>query len=532
MPTLSNTAITKNTRNPTMSIDQFPNSAEVKQELLKVYPAKVARKRASQIVVNLEDSQEPIPEITANVRTIPGIISQRGCTYAGCKGVVLGPTRDIVNITHGPIGCGFYSWLTRRNQTRPPMPEDDNFMPYCFSTDMQEDQIIFGGEKKLRAAIQEAFDTFHPKSIGVFATCPVGLIGDDVHAVTREMKEKLGINVFAFSCEGYKGVSQSAGHHIANNGLFKHVIGRNESVPQGKFKMNLLGEYMVDYFAEPPKQKQKTINIIPGWVEPSDMHEIKRLANTLGVETILFPDTSGVLDAPQTGKHQFYPKGGVTIEALSRTAESQATICLGPTASEPAAKVLDGKFKIPFESMELPIGLKATDRFVNTLRKTARVPVPQAVNEERGRLVDMITDMHQYFYGKRVALWGDPDQLVSLAEFLVDLDMRPVYMVTGTPGKQFETRIETALAGRVPEVKYRQGAGADMFLMHQWIKNEPVDLLIGNTYGKYIARDENIPFVRHGFPILDRVGHSYFPTVGYVGGMRLLEVMLNAIFHG
>jgi nitrogenase molybdenum-iron protein alpha chain len=228
-----------------MSIDQYPNAAEVKQELIKVYPAKVARKRAGQIVVNTKDSQEPIPEITANVRAIPGIITQRGCTYAGCKGVVLGPTRDIVNITHGPIGCGFYSWLTRRNQTRPPTPEDDNFMTYCFSTDMQEDQIIFGGEKKLRAAIQEAFDLFHPKSIGVFATCPVGLIGDDVHAVTRDMKEKLGINVFAFSCEGYKGVSQSAGHHIANNGLFKHVIGRNESAPDGKFKMNLLGEYNI-----------------------------------------------------------------------------------------------------------------------------------------------------------------------------------------------------------------------------------------------------------------------------------------------
>ena len=115
-------------------------------------------------------------------------------------------------------------------------------------------------------------------------------------------------------------------------------------------------------------------------------------------------------------------------------------------------------------------------------------------------------------------MWGDPDQLVSLAEFLADLDMRPVYIVTGTPGKQFEKRIEAALAGRVPEAKFRQGPGADMFLMHQWIKNEPVDLLIGNTYGKYIARDEDIPFVRHGFPILDRVGHSYFPTVGYRGG--------------
>ena len=84
-------------------------------------------------------------------------------------------------------------------------------MTYCFSTDMQEEDIVFGGEKKLRTAIQEAYDIFHPKAIAIFSTCPVGLIGDDVHAVAREMKEKLGINVFAFSCEGYKGVSQSAG---------------------------------------------------------------------------------------------------------------------------------------------------------------------------------------------------------------------------------------------------------------------------------------------------------------------------------
>ena len=89
---------------------------EVREELLKKYPPKVARKRAKQIMIN-EAQQAETPEITANVRTIPGIITMRGCTYAGCKGVILGPTRDIVNITHGPIGCGFYSWLTRRNQT-------------------------------------------------------------------------------------------------------------------------------------------------------------------------------------------------------------------------------------------------------------------------------------------------------------------------------------------------------------------------------------------------------------------------------
>ncbi len=218
---------------------------DIKEELLAKYPPKVARKRAKQIMINEATEAEAPPEILANVRTIPGIITMRGCTYAGCKGVIMGPTRDIVNITHGPIGCGFYSWLTRRNQTEAG-PDGENYMPYCFSTDMQDSDIIFGGEKKLAAAIEEAYELFHPKGICVFATCPVGLIGDDIHAVCKKMKAKFGdCNVFAFSCEGYKGVSQSAGHHIANNQVFTHLVGEIETPPEGEYKINLLGEYNI-----------------------------------------------------------------------------------------------------------------------------------------------------------------------------------------------------------------------------------------------------------------------------------------------
>lgn len=217
--------------------------AQVRETLIQKYPPKVAKKRAKSIVIN---DPEIVPEVQANVRTVPGIITQRGCAYAGCKGVVLGPTRDIVNIVHGPIGCSFYAWLTRRNQTRPESPEHANYITYCFSTDMQEENVVFGGEKKLKVAIQEAYDLFHPKSIAIFSTCPVGLIGDDVHAAAREMKEKFGdCNVFGFSCEGYRGVSQSAGHHVANNGVFKHMVGRDNTVKPGKFKLNLLGEYNI-----------------------------------------------------------------------------------------------------------------------------------------------------------------------------------------------------------------------------------------------------------------------------------------------
>ncbi len=221
---------------------ELPDPSELKEEILAKYPNKVAKKRSKSIVVNKPEEEQ---EIQSNVRTIPGIITQRGCCYAGCKGVVLGPTRDIVNLVHGPIGCSFYAWLTRRNQTDPG-PEGENFMTYTFSTDMQDSNIVFGGEKKLEQAIREAYEIFKPHAIAIFSTCPVGLIGDDIHTVARLMKEELGINVFGFSCEGYKGVSQSAGHHIANNGIFKHVVGLNDKIEKSsKFRVNLLGEYNI-----------------------------------------------------------------------------------------------------------------------------------------------------------------------------------------------------------------------------------------------------------------------------------------------
>jgi nitrogenase molybdenum-iron protein alpha chain len=218
-----------------------PDPAAVKEEMLKIYPAKTRKKRAKQIILNEPDCP---PEIGANSRTIPGIITQRGCTYAGCRGVVMGPIYDLLQITHGPVGCGFYAWLTRRNLVRVPENET-NYLQYCMNTDMQEDQIIFGGEKKLKQAIREAYDIFKPRAIAILATCPVGLIGDDIHTVAKQMKEELGINVIAFSCEGYKGVSQSAGHHIANNGVFKNIIGLDDKPDAGEFTMNILGEYNI-----------------------------------------------------------------------------------------------------------------------------------------------------------------------------------------------------------------------------------------------------------------------------------------------
>lgn len=400
--------------------------------------------------------------------------------------------------SHGSQGCYAYhrSALTRHYK-EPVMAATSAFT---------EGASVFGGQSNLLQAINTMFTVYNPDVIAVHTTCLSETIGDDVFQIINKAKTdgKIpdGKYVFHASTPSYVG---------------SHVTG-----------FSSMNKAMVDYFAEPSVGKKKEINLLPGYVEPSDMAEIKRLAGLLGVSPIMYPDTSHVLNGPMTGKFKMYPTGGTRIEDIRASGSAAGTVAMGRTASLAAARALDTKCKVPYEMIDLPIGLQATDDFIDTLRRVAGVSVPESVMFERGQLLDVIADMHQYFYGKRVGIVGDPDQLVALTKFLVSLDMEPVYLVTGTPaGKKYTKSLQELTAGLSGEVKIK--VPGDMFLFHQWIKNEPVDLLIGNTYVKYIARDEDIPFVRHGFPILDRIGHSYFPTVGYRGGLRLLEKILDAL---
>jgi nitrogenase molybdenum-iron protein beta chain len=401
--------------------------------------------------------------------------------------------------SHGSQGCCAYhrSTLTRHYKEQ----------VIAGTSSFTEGAAVFGGQANLLQAIDNIFSVYNPDVIAVHTTCLSETIGDDIPQIISKAKE-----------EGQIPPGKLVIHTNTPSYVGSHVTGFSNMVKS-----------MVHYLSEPSNApKVNRANIIPGWVEPADMREIKRLTAAMGIDYIMFPDTSGVLDTPLTGQSQNFPPGGTTLDALRQTGRSKVTIALGINTSLAAAQLLETKCRVPFDSLDIPLGLEATDRFIATLARRFHVDVPAGLNEERGRLLNMISNMHQYTYGKRVALWGDPDQLVALTQFLVLLNMRPVYIVTGTPGSNFEARIAEVLQNRVPEVKVAQGAGADLYRLHQWIKAQGVDLLIGNTYGKYIARDENTPLVRLGFPILDRVGHQYFPTAGYRGAQRLLEMILNA----
>jgi nitrogenase molybdenum-iron protein beta chain len=399
--------------------------------------------------------------------------------------------------SHGSQGCCSYHRSTLTRHYKEPASAS--------TSSFTEGASVFGGQANLLQAIQNIFSVYEPDVIAVHTTCLSETIGDDVPQIVEKARQEGKIPPGKFV------ISASTPSYVGS-----HVTGFSSMV-----------KGMVRDFAKKTGRKNGKVNIIPGFVEPSDMEEIKRLARGIGVEFILFPDTSGVLNGPLTGTLQMFPDAGTTIEELRSTGDSIGTLALGEWASADAARFLDAEFKVPCRVLDLPVGLAATDRFVDALRIIAGVSVPDAITFERGQLVDMISDMHQYFYHKKVALAGDPDQLIGLTEFLVSIDMCPVHIVTGTPGKRFEERIRELTKDSPFPVNVK--AEGDMFLLHQWIKNEPVDLLMGNTYLKYVARDEDIPLIRHGFPILDRQGHQYFPTVGYRGGLRLLEKILDAL---
>jgi nitrogenase molybdenum-iron protein beta chain len=419
------------------------------------------------------------------------------CQPIGAMYAALG-VHNCLPHSHGSQGCCAYhrSTLTRHYK-EPVMASTSSFT---------EGASVFGGQANLLQAVETIFSVYNPDIIAVHTTCLSETIGDDIGQILNKAREDGKVP------EGKYVIHANTPSYVGS-----HVTG-----------FASMCTALVNNFAESTDTEKKQINIIPGWVEPADMREIKRIANQLGVKIVMFPDTSGVLDTPQTGKYMMYPKGGATVEQIRSAGDSLMTLALGKSASTKAANALEEKTGVRRKRLELPIGLQATDRFIEKLRFFGGVKVPDEVNEERGRVLDMMADMHHYFYGKRVALFGDPDQLVSLTQFLVALDMKPVYIVTGTPTTKFAPRIRALLGDAVPELKVKRGPQADTFLLHQWIKQEGVDLLLGNSYGKYIARDEDIPFVRFGFPILDRIGHQYFPTVGYRGALRLMEQILNA----
>lgn len=397
--------------------------------------------------------------------------------------------------SHGSQGCCAYHRMGLTRHFRDPI--------LASSSSFTEGASVFGGGANLKTSIKNVFKIYNPEIMAVHTTCLSETIGDDIPTIIKQAEVPEGKIVIHANTPSYAG---------------SHVTGFSNMV-----------KGMVAYLAEANGEaKKERVNILPGFVNPGDMRELKRLVRDLGVDLTMFPDTSDVVDTPLTNKYEMYPEGGATVAQIRDSGNSKATLALGAWASEAAGALLQEKCGVTCVPLHVPIGLKATDDFIMALKKHFGVEVPHALTVERGQVVDTLIDTHFHYQGKKVAVVGDPDHVIPLTEFLLAMGMVPAYVMTGTPGARFETEVRQMLdqAGVKDCVVKAEG---DLFELHKWIKENPIDLLIGNTHCKYIARAEDVPLVRVGFPIFDRAVHYLMPVVGYRGCLRLIEQISNAL---
>jgi nitrogenase molybdenum-cofactor synthesis protein NifE len=164
-----------------------------------------------------------------------GSVSQRACVFCGSR-VVLYPIADALHLIHGPIGCAAYTWELRGSLSSGP-----ELHRLSFSTDLKEQEVIYGGEQKLYAALKELIKTYKPNAAFVYCTCIVGLIGDDVEAVCAKAARETGIPVIPVHSEGFKGTKKD-GYKAACEAVF-NLTGKDDTTPVGEFSINILGEF-------------------------------------------------------------------------------------------------------------------------------------------------------------------------------------------------------------------------------------------------------------------------------------------------
>ena len=190
----------------------------------------ILKERQNQVSVAGERAET----IDCNKASLAGSVSQRACVFCGSR-VVLYPIADALHLVHGPIGCAAYTWDIRGSLSSGPQ-----LHRLSFSTDLQERDVIFGGEKKLTEALNELIDLHHPKAVFVYTTCIVGVIGDDVEKICQLMEQEKGIPVIPVQAPGFQGTKKD-GYRIACEALFKLVGRVNKPTPP--HSINILGDF-------------------------------------------------------------------------------------------------------------------------------------------------------------------------------------------------------------------------------------------------------------------------------------------------
>ncbi|MEZ7195246.1 nitrogenase iron-molybdenum cofactor biosynthesis protein NifE [Pseudodesulfovibrio karagichevae] len=390
-------------------------------------------------------------DIACNRESLAGAVSQRACVFCGSR-VVLYPIADALHLVHGPIGCAVYTWDIRGSLSSGP-----ELHRLSFSTDLQETDVIFGGEKKLEAALDELIDRHSPKAAFVYSTCIVGLIGDDMEAVCRKMTEKKGIPVLPVMSEGFKG-NKRAGYLAACKAMFR-LIGQGDTSDISPVSINIFGDFNL----------------------AGEIWIIREYFEKMGVQVV----------ANVTGD------GRVADIARCHGAALNLVQCSGATMD--LAKMMEEEFGTPYKRVSY-LGIedmadslyKVADFFKD--KDPGIVERTQAlVRDELNKLMPELARYRKDLEGKKVAMYvGGSFKAFSLVKAFRHLGMKVVMV-----GSQTGTKEDYAELAEITDPGTVIIDDANPLELSHFIKEKDVDVFVGGVKERPIAYKLGVGFCDH-----------------------------------
>ena len=401
---------------------------------------------------------------------------------------------------HGSQGCATY--MRRYIISHYNEPID------IASSSLSEKHAVYGGGPNLKVGLTNVAEKYHPQVIGIATTCLTETIGDDVSMYLHE---------FAIETAGSEGMPEMV----------------NVSTP------SYSGTHMEGFhgaITEVVKQRaqggpcNRVVNLLPGFVSSADYRLLIEIMGDFKMEYTMLPDLSETMDGPALLKYEKVPAGGTPLASIKVMGRSRASIEFGRTLGdlESAGTVLEKKFTLTNYRLGMPIGIEETDRFFHLLASLSGNPTPEKYVKERGRLVDAYVDGHKYIFGKKAIVYGEEDLVVGLSAFLAEIGIYPVLCASGGTSGQLAEAINAVTGDILPEQPLVH-EGMDFFDISALAAELAPDLIVGHSKGYSLARELNIPLIRVGFPIHDRVGGQRILHLGYSGAQRLFDTITNAM---
>lgn len=369
---------------------------------------------------------------------------------------------------------------------------------------LKESSAIFGGEKDCISAVGNVFRLYAPDMLALHSTCLSETIGDDLQWLASKADVPSGKHLVVVSTPGYVG-----SHLTGYADLLSAVVGQ---------------------VVREPRNRNDSLCLMPGLLNPSDVAELKRYAAPFFDTVITFPDVCGVLDVKTPRDVKSYCPGGTSCDAIETLAESGAVIALGRECTFDAASALCELGHIDRRaSLPIPVGIEATDEWMGRLRAFSGREVPKSFGEERQRTIDVLMKVYPIFFGCRAAVSCDADLSVPLVSFLAGVGIVPVYVATGRGGSRFVDDVSRALARYGLEGTVL--AESDRYDLERFLERHEVDVIIGGSREKIVAARRGIPLMRIGFPVSDRPLCGLWPIVGYRGCLNLLRSVADVLLH-